>query len=86
MTTRHKNQGRRWPGKTPAREALNCIGAFLFRAMYVDGNLDFTVSTRVQADGSSVISVLHPDGTFEFVVPEVERRAEATRQRSLGID
>jgi hypothetical protein len=47
---------------------------------------DFTVSTRTQADGSSVISMLHPEGTFEFVVPEAERRAEATRRRSLGMD
>jgi hypothetical protein len=74
----------RWPGQTPARQALNCICDFVWRAMYLEGHVDLSVSSRLLPDGSCVISILHPEGTFQFAVPKAERDAHVERMRNDG--
>jgi len=72
------------PGKAAARQALDSIGRFLFRAMYLDEEIDFSASTKRLPDRSMIVTVVHPSGTFQFNVPAEERAAVAARMRQEG--
>ena len=65
-------------------KALRCIGAFMYRAMVVDQNVDFVVTTRKHVDGTLTLNLLHSAGTFQFTIPKHERETEVGRATALG--
>jgi hypothetical protein len=73
-----------WPGKTKFRQAMNCIGDFIFeRGMR--GDLDLSVTTRHTAHGLTIV-VIHADGLIHFDISraelEAQREAMTPRQKS----
>ena len=60
------------------------VTCFLFRAMYLDEEIDFSASTKRLPDRSMIVTVVHPSGTFQFNVPAEERAAVAARMRQEG--
>lgn len=61
------------------RKALHHLGGLCCEVMHADGDVDFWVSARRQTDGSLKLEVVHPSGSFEFMIPRDERASEVGR-------
>ena len=76
----------RWPGKTRFRQAMNCVGTFIARAIQRKSNLLLSVSTqrhivhivedRLTRMEVTVLTVSCADGTFTFEIPATDLQHE----------
>lgn len=57
--------------------ALVALGDLMYRALCVDGKVDFSVASRKLRDGTLVMTVLHSSGTLQFAIPKEERETAA---------
>lgn len=57
-------------------EALQCVGYFFYRSLITDGDVNFSVVSRVMSDGTLLMTVLHSGGALQFEIPIEEQEPE----------
>lgn len=71
-------------GTDPMRQAALCIGSMTAFAMNAETEISFSVTVSAREDGSRVVNVLHPEGTYQFNIPPKVGESDTGRDPANG--